>query len=116
MSASVERLLGLVELEGLHRRGKRAAEPGMRAGRAERVDDLAVEVRADQPDVMPVVGQRHGERRAHDPGAEDCDSAHAFSFSPRRTRRAGRGPHRTGSALSDLALDGRGTPCRLGMM
>jgi hypothetical protein len=66
-------------LELVRVRGSRelSVKTGMDAGRADRVDDLAIEVGSDQPDVVAVVGQRHRECRAHHARPEDDDRAHA---------------------------------------
>jgi hypothetical protein len=66
----------LLEPVRAHRRGELAAQPGVHARRADRVDDLAVEVRSHQADVMAVVGERYGKRRAHHARSQDDNGGH----------------------------------------
>jgi hypothetical protein len=61
---------------GAHRRRHVDLEPRVMPVRLDAVDDLAVEMRADQADVVAVVGERHGQGGAHQAGAEDGDGSH----------------------------------------
>ena len=71
--------LELLEQRALTEAGSRVPA-GIHARRADRVDDLAVQVGADQPDVMAVVGERHRER------AQRAGSRRVPSRWPRRRR------------------------------
>jgi hypothetical protein len=62
---AIERLLGLLELECLDHPGDLEVEARMHAPLLDAVDDLPVEVRADQAHLVPVVRERKGEGRRH---------------------------------------------------
>ena len=62
---TIERLLGPFELEGLGRPGDLEVEARMHSCFLDAVDDLTVEVRADQAHLVAVVRERKGEGRGH---------------------------------------------------
>src|SRR5215216_6468744 len=75
----IERLLGLLELEGSGRLGDLEVEARMHARLLDALDDLTVEVRADQAYLVAVVRKRKGEGRGHYSGAKNANGRHASS-------------------------------------
>jgi hypothetical protein len=73
----IERLLGLLELEGLGRLGDLEVEARMHASLLDAVDDLTVEVRADQTYLVAVVRERKSEGCRHYAGAKNANGPHA---------------------------------------
>ncbi len=67
----VERLGELVTAEGADAGVPDDAGPRMGVTRVDRVDELVVEAGAPEPDLVPVVHGRHGERAAHRARPED---------------------------------------------
>src|SRR5215216_1632776 len=74
----IERLLGLLELEGSGRLGDLEVEARMHARLLDALDDLTVEVRADQAYLVAVVRERKGEGRGHYARAKNANGRHAF--------------------------------------
>lgn len=77
---ALEGLVGVLELVGLGALGHLELQIGVDAGLLDRVDDLAVQVGADQTDRVPVVGEGGGQGRGHDAGAEHDECRHQISF------------------------------------
>src|SRR5215203_2137063 len=73
----IERLLGLLELEGSGRLGDLAVEDRMHYCFLDGVDDLTVEVRADQAHLVTVVRERKSEGCRHYAGAKNANGRHA---------------------------------------
>src|ERR687898_3188263 len=74
---AVESLFGLLELEGPGRLGDLEVEARMHAPLLDAVDDLTVEVRADQAHLVAVVRERKSEGRRHYAGAKNANGRHA---------------------------------------
>jgi hypothetical protein len=73
---AIERLLGLLELEGRGRLGDLEVEARMHTPLLDAVDDLAIEVSADQTHLVAVVRERKGEGRCHYARAENTNGRH----------------------------------------
>jgi energy-coupling factor transporter ATP-binding protein EcfA2 len=75
----IERLLGLLELEGSGRPGDLEVEARMHPRLLDAVDDFTVEVRADQAHLVAVVRERKSEGRGHYARAKNTNGRHASS-------------------------------------
>src|SRR5918995_79235 len=72
----IARLLGLFELEGSGRLGDLEVEARMHAPLLDAVDDLTVEVGADQAHLVAVVRERKSEGRRHYARAKNANGRH----------------------------------------
>src|ERR671920_2101094 len=73
----IERLLGLLELEGYGCLGDLEVEARMHARLLDAVDDLTVEVGADQAHLVAVVRERKSEGCRHYARAKNANGRHA---------------------------------------